>query len=144
MMFICNNLKELPEISKKISNFAENSPKTWIFKGEMGAGKTTFIKALGACLGITDTIQSPTYSLVNEYDSPTAGKIYHFDLYRLNDETEALDFGIEEYLDSEHFCWIEWAERIPHLLPNQYAMITITVEDETRKIDFQLVNLSMV
>jgi tRNA threonylcarbamoyladenosine biosynthesis protein TsaE len=129
-MFEIKNLSELPEVAKKILNFAENSPKVWLFQGEMGAGKTTLIKALGKALGVADTIQSPTYSLVNEYISPTAGKIYHFDLYRLKHETEALDFGIEEYLDSGHYCWIEWAERIPNLLPTDCLTVKITVEDE--------------
>jgi tRNA threonylcarbamoyladenosine biosynthesis protein TsaE len=134
-MFEIKNLSELPEVAKKILNFAENSPKVWLFQGEMGAGKTTLIKALGKALGVADTIQSPTYSLVNEYISPTAGKIYHFDLYRLKHETEALDFGIEEYLDSGHYCWIEWAERIPNLLPTDCLTVKITVEDEKRIID---------
>lgn len=133
-MFTIKDLNELAEVAKKILNFAENSPKIWLFQGEMGAGKTTLIKALGKHLGIKDTIQSPTYSLVNEYDTPQAGKVYHFDLYRLKHETEALDFGIEEYLDSGHYCWIEWAEKIPNLLPAHYLSIQITVENDTRII----------
>ncbi|TAE06822.1 MAG: tRNA (adenosine(37)-N6)-threonylcarbamoyltransferase complex ATPase subunit type 1 TsaE [Bacteroidetes bacterium] len=135
MIFEIKNLAELPEVAEKILNFAENSPKVWLFQGEMGAGKTTLIKALGKALGVTDTIQSPTYSLVNEYISPTVGKIYHFDLYRLKHETEAYDFGIEEYLDSGRYCWIEWAERIPNLLPADCLTVKITVEDEKRVID---------
>ena len=103
-MFVCKDLSELPEVAKKILTFAENSPKVWLFQGEMGAGKTTLIKALGAALQIQDTIQSPTYSLVNQYHSPQVGTVYHFDLYRLYHETEALDFGIEEYLDSGKYC----------------------------------------
>lgn len=134
MTFEIKDLEELPEVAKKILNFAENLPKVWLFQGEMGAGKTTLIKALGKAIGITDTIQSPTYSLVNEYDSPQAGKVYHFDLYRLKSEIEALDFGIEEYLDSGNFCWIEWAERIPSLLPAQRLLIQIEVQEQNRTV----------
>lgn len=129
-MFVVKDLVELDEVAKKILNFAENSPKIWLFHGEMGAGKTTLIKALGKALGVSDTIQSPTYSLVNEYDSTEVGKIYHFDLYRLKHESEALDFGIEEYLDSGYHCWIEWAEKIPNLLPEKYIVVQITVQHD--------------
>lgn len=134
-MFTIKDLSELAEVAKKILNFAENSPKIWLFQGEMGAGKTTLIKELGKQLGIEDTIKSPTYSLVNEYNSPKVGKVYHFDLYRLKSETEALDFGIEEYLDAGYYCWIEWAEKIPNLLPEQYLYIQITVENDIRTLN---------
>lgn len=136
MKFTAKDITELNEVAKKILAFTKDAPKIWLLQGEMGAGKTTLIKALGKALEVQDTIQSPTYSLVNEYISPKVGTIYHFDLYRLKSEMEALDFGIEEYLDSDCFCWIEWAERIPSLLPAQYLLIQIIVfADETREFD---------
>ncbi len=134
-MFYLHHVADLPAVAQKIITFAENLPKIWLFNGEMGAGKTTLIKAIGYQMGIVDHIQSPTYSLVNEYLSPQAGKIYHFDLYRLNHETEALDFGIEEYFDSGHYCWIEWATQIPTLLPTHCLHIDITVENDSRTIN---------
>jgi tRNA threonylcarbamoyladenosine biosynthesis protein TsaE len=141
MTFEIQNLENLPEIAQSIIQFTKDSPKVWTFKGEMGAGKTTLIKALGKILGVEDAIQSPTYSLVNEYNSSQVGKIYHFDLYRLKSEIEALDFGIEEYLDSGYYCWIEWAEQIPNLLPLSYLMFVIEAqENEQRIINISCVN----
>ena len=93
----------------------------WTFKGNLGAGKTTLIKLLALILKVEDNIQSPTFSYVNEYD----GKIYHFDCYRLKNIEEALDFGIEEYLDSEKRSWIEWPEVVENLLPKPYLEIKI-------------------
>lgn len=108
--------------------------KIFLFYGEMGAGKTTFIKAFCAALGVEDTVSSPTFSIVNEYLSPK-GKIYHFDCYRLKNQTEALDFGIEEYLYSGNYCLIEWPEKIPDLLPENYLRISIEVQpDQQRKL----------
>lgn len=92
--------------------------KVFAFKAEMGAGKTTFITGVLRAMGIEEVDGSPTYSLVNVYDSPMYGRIYHFDLYRIEDETEALDIGIEEMLYSDEICFIEWPEKIEHLLPD--------------------------
>lgn len=96
-----------------------------IFNGPMGAGKTTFIKALCRTLGITDATSSPTFSLVNEYRTPKGEPVYHFDVYRLKAESEALDMGIEEYLHSGNRCFIEWAEKIPNMLPARYHTFTM-------------------
>jgi tRNA threonylcarbamoyladenosine biosynthesis protein TsaE len=84
--------------------------------GEMGTGKTTLIKELCKALGVDELVSSPTFSLVNEYLSPSFGKIYHFDLYRLKSEQEALAFGLQEYLDSGQTCLIEWPEMAPTIL----------------------------
>jgi tRNA threonylcarbamoyladenosine biosynthesis protein TsaE len=80
--------------------------KVIIFNGEMGAGKTTFIKAIGRALGVTDTMSSPTFSIVNEYQTATRDRIFHFDFYRIKNEAEAYDIGTEEYFDSGHYCFV--------------------------------------
>ena len=96
-------------------------PKIWLFRGEMGAGKTTLVKEIGQQMKIKSIVQSPTFSLVNPYETESGEIIYHFDLYRLENVHEAIDIGIEEYLDSGHLCFIEWPERaeilwnIPHV-----------------------------
>ncbi len=112
---------------------AANSEKVILFKGEMGAGKTTFIKALCRALGIYDVTSSPTFSLVNEYLSDTGQTVYHFDVYRLKNETEALDMGIEEYLYSGNYCFIEWPEKIPGLIPENHAVANLSVLPDGRR-----------
>lgn len=92
--------------------------KVFAFDGEMGAGKTTFVTGLLSAMGIEQPEGSPTYSLVNVYDSQMFGKVYHFDLYRIEDESEALDIGVEEMLYSNSVCFIEWPEKIKNLLPD--------------------------
>ncbi len=100
----------------------------------MGAGKTTFIKAFCEALNVEDTVSSPTFSIVNEYRYPN-GIIYHFDFYRLKNQAEALDIGLEEYFDSGEYCLIEWPEKIPNLLPENYLEISLEVlPDQQRKL----------
>ncbi|TAF64949.1 MAG: tRNA (adenosine(37)-N6)-threonylcarbamoyltransferase complex ATPase subunit type 1 TsaE [Cytophagales bacterium] len=122
--FTCQSLDELPAIAEKMIIFGEEK-KIWLFEGEMGAGKTTLIKALCKVFGVLNTVQSPTFSLVNEYHTTKNQTLYHFDFYRLKHWHEALDMGIEEYLDSNCLCLIEWAEKITPLLPEDYLKITI-------------------
>jgi tRNA threonylcarbamoyladenosine biosynthesis protein TsaE len=112
------------------------SQKIFVFYGEMGAGKTTFIKQLCEVLGTTEALSSPTYALVNEYNAATQ-RIYHMDLYRLNDLEEALQMGIEEYLDDkEAYCFIEWPQLIETLLPLNVVKVNIVaIEDGYRVID---------
>lgn len=101
--------------------------------GEMGAGKTTLISETVKLLGASDTVSSPTFSLVNCYkksDTP----IYHFDFYRLDHPDEALDFGLEEYLDSGHLCFLEWAEKITPHLPLKYDFFTLKVEGKDTRV----------
>jgi tRNA threonylcarbamoyladenosine biosynthesis protein TsaE len=113
-----------------------NPPKVVLFNGEMGAGKTTFIKALCLALGVKSPTSSPTFSLVNEYEA-AEGLVYHFDMYRLKSETEALDFGIDDYLYSGNWCFIEWAEKIPNLIPDEHLVVTLTVvADGKRELKF--------
>lgn len=127
-------LEEINDIAKKIIN--DNPEKVILFNGEMGAGKTTLIKTLCKTLGVQDATSSPTFSLVNEYQTVNNQLVYHFDVYRLKSQTEALDMGIDEYLYSGNWCFIEWAEKIPDLLPENYSVITITVmEDGKRSLE---------
>ena len=104
----------LENISSAVNQLLEainHGPKIWLFRGEMGAGKTTLVKEIGQQLKIKSIVQSPTFSLVNPYETESGEIIYHFDLYRLENVHEAIDIGIEEYLDSGHLCFIEWPER---------------------------------
>ena len=91
----------------------------------MGVGKTTLIKQLCKELGVLDATSSPTFSLVNEYETTANQIVYHFDFYRLKNEMEALDMGADDYFYSENWCFIEWAEKIPNLIPEHHSIITI-------------------
>jgi tRNA threonylcarbamoyladenosine biosynthesis protein TsaE len=122
----------LGRISKELINSAGDY-KVWLFHGEMGAGKTTFIKAICNELGVEDTMSSPTFSIVNEYRAKNDEPIFHFDFYRIQSEAEALDIGTDEYLYSGNRCLIEWPERILSILPPTYAEVFITVEDITHR-----------
>ena len=133
MTFSLKNISDLPDVAKKLLNFA-NEEKVFLFFGDMGTGKTTLIKAICERLGVIDTVTSPSYSIVNEYDSPH-GKIFHFDFYRIKNESEAFDFGFEEYLYSDNYCLIEWPEKIINLWPKRYVHISLSLLDEdSRKI----------
>tara|TARA_B100001250_G_C19272085_1_gene559561 strand:- start:46 stop:456 length:411 start_codon:yes stop_codon:yes gene_type:complete len=105
------------------------------FDGPMGAGKTTLISSLCKKWQVTDTISSPSFSIINHYISARKGGVYHFDFYRLKNIEEAMDIGTEEYLESNNFCLIEWGERISQLLP-PHTKVTISInEDQTRTIN---------
>jgi tRNA threonylcarbamoyladenosine biosynthesis protein TsaE len=122
-MNITFSLDEINEVAQQILELNPN--KVILFHGEMGIGKTTLIKALAKVLGVNGTTSSPTFSLVNEYQTTNNQIIYHFDFYRLKNETEALDMGADEYFYSGHWCFIEWAEKIPNLIPNSHSVISI-------------------
>jgi len=108
--------------------------RIFLFYGQMGAGKTTFINELCQALGVLDHTSSPTFSIVNEYDSES-GTIFHFDFYRLKNEVEALDMGYEEYFYSGAYCFVEWSEKIPNLIPDKPLKVFIeTNEDLSRTI----------
>lgn len=105
--------------------------RVFAFDGQMGAGKTTFIKKLCEQMGTTDVVNSPTFAIVNVYDveQPYRGEVYHFDCYRLKDIREAIDFGAEDYLYSGNYCFIEWPEMIEALLPEDTVYIRITPQE---------------
>ena len=108
--------------------------KVFAFYGLMGAGKTTFIKAICEELGVQETISSPTFSIINEYHANCGKVIYHFDFYRIETMEEALDFGVEEYLYSGNLCFIEWAERIEALLPESLVNVYIHETEKGSRI----------
>lgn len=132
-----NNLKD---INLAARTFIDNMGKgrVFAFYGKMGAGKTTFIKAVCENLGVTDVITSPTFAIVNEYTSETSGDtIYHFDFYRIKKIEEVYDMGYEEYLYSGSLCFIEWPELIEGLLPDDATKVTIEEDgDGSRTVRF--------
>ena len=123
-MEIIFSIDEIQEVANKI--IVENPNKVILFHGKMGVGKTTLIKALAKELGVKDATSSPTFSLVNEYQIDRNQYVYHFDVYRLKSETEAMDMGIDEYLYSGNWCFIEWAENIPNLIPEKHSTINLS------------------
>lgn len=132
-----NNIEALPSIAQKIIEIG-NSEKIWLFEGQMAAGKTTLIKEICKQLGVENIVGSPTYSLVNEYITREGKAIYHFDFYRLKNEIEALDYGLEEYFESGNLCLCEWPSMIPNLWPNQYLMLNLNVlDDGSREISVE-------
>ncbi len=121
-MKVTYTIEELPEIAAMVLTNTEN--KTLLFYGDMGVGKTTLIKELARRIGVQDPITSPTFSLVNEYLLEN-DKLFHFDFYRIKDEEEAMDIGIEDYFDSTHWKFIEWPDKIPNLLPESITRIQL-------------------
>ncbi len=111
-----------------------SSDSIFIFKGVMGAGKTTFIKQVCKALGVISETSSPTFSLINEYETNSGEVVYHFDFYRLESEEEAYDYGYEEYFYSGNKCFIEWSEKIPGLIPDKFITIEIEVDGNERVI----------
>ncbi|WP_255562390.1 tRNA (adenosine(37)-N6)-threonylcarbamoyltransferase complex ATPase subunit type 1 TsaE [Flavobacterium sp. IB48] len=122
-MNIVFSLDQIQEVAEQI--IASNPKKIILFNGEMGVGKTTLIKQLCKSLGVQDATSSPTFSLVNEYKTSSNQTVYHFDFYRLNKETEALDMGVDDYLYSGNWCFIEWSEKIASLIPEEHSTINI-------------------
>ncbi|PWI29340.1 tRNA (adenosine(37)-N6)-threonylcarbamoyltransferase complex ATPase subunit type 1 TsaE [Flavobacteriaceae bacterium LYZ1037] len=124
------SLSELDSVARQL--FKNLKSKTILLYGEMGAGKTTLIKKLVNELGSTDEVSSPTYSIVNEYELFN-DKIFHFDLYRIKDIDEALNFGIEDYLDSNHWIIIEWPEIIEDLITENYHCVNLSIKDKNTR-----------
>lgn len=132
---------KLSDLEKTGKELLEAYPKERIyaFVGKMGAGKTTFIKALCLSLGVEEEVSSPTFSLVNEYRGSVEKTIFHFDFYRIETETEAYDIGLEEYLDSGNYCFIEWPDKIDSLLPPSFVLIKIKELEGKREIESNLI-----
>ncbi len=125
-MTITYSLDEIEKVAKELLAIP-SLKKVITFHAGMGAGKTTLIKAMVKELGVSDNSSSPTFSLVNEYEDRNGDPVYHFDLYRLNSEEEAYDMGIDEYFYSGNWCFIEWPEKTPNLIPIDHAAISIKV-----------------
>ena len=132
MVFRSVGLPELDEVAREIAR-KSGDIRIWLFFGEMGAGKTTLIKAVGKAMGIVDTMSSPTFSIVNEYETDQKGTIYHFDFYRIRNESEAYDIGVDEYFYSGNPCFVEWPEKIPSLIPDRYGKVEIQTENNTHR-----------
>jgi tRNA threonylcarbamoyladenosine biosynthesis protein TsaE len=140
MKLTITNLSELVEVSNYIKKLSKEY-NHFCFNAEMGAGKTTTIKKICEAFGVEDYISSPTYSIVNEYVTKENKTIYHFDLYRLNNEIELLDIGIEEMLDANAICFIEWPEKIINFLPSNYVRVSIEVEGVERIFSIEVVEV---
>ena len=130
-MKITFSLEQIDEVASQL--LAANPNKVILFHGEMGVGKTTLIKALAKALGVKDATSSPTFSLVNEYQASENRLLYHFDVYRLKNESEAYDMGIEDYLYSGNWCFIEWAEKIPNLIPELHSVIELKLAADGKR-----------
>lgn len=130
-MEIVFTLDELELVAQKVID--QKTPKVILFHGEMGVGKTTLIKQLCKTLGVSSATSSPTFSLVNEYETIDNQVVYHFDFYRLKNEMEALDMGADDYFYSGNWCFIEWAEKIPNLIPDEHAVITIELVENGKR-----------
>ena len=130
------SISQLSEIAKEVIDSAAH--KTLLLNGEMGVGKTTLIKEICKQLGVDDVAHSPTFSLVNEYLTAKGETVYHFDFYRIEHEEEAYDIGIEDYLYSNNWCFIEWSENVKNLLPLETVEINITLlENGQRNIQLR-------
>lgn len=127
--YYCRDIEEINAAARKIIDFGKFD-KIWVFKGDLGAGKTTLIREIAGILGVKDRVNSPSFSLVNEYQN-TGGEIfYHFDFYRIEDPEEVLEIGLDEYLDSGRHCWIEWAEKIAAYIPLDFIHVQIEVDEK--------------
>ncbi len=132
---------KLPEIDLAAKKLLEEASRFKVFAlhGEMGAGKTTMIHALCLAMGVKDTVTSPTFSIINQYKTPDEAIIYHMDLYRIKDEAEAINAGVEDCLYSGNTCLVEWPEKAPGIFPEDTLHIHISLVDaNTRKLQINL------
>ena len=132
-IFYTNKAQELDEIAKAIVKVFKNEKKI-VFFGEMGVGKTTLIKSICKVLNVQDVVTSPTFSLVNEYQSKDGNSLYHFDFYRIKNQEELFDLGLEEYIYSDNYCFIEWPEKAEGLLSDNFIQVQMTKNKECRII----------
>jgi tRNA threonylcarbamoyladenosine biosynthesis protein TsaE len=129
-------IKDKQHLSSSAKQLLKNygDKKIFAFYGSMGAGKTTIIKAICASLGAVDIVSSPTFTLVNEYKTSGGESIFHIDFYRIKKQEEVYDFGIEEYLTGDSYCFMEWPELIEELLPPETVIVIISVDDQEQRI----------
>ena len=132
-MIKIDSIDSIQEAAKEfVAQMGDN--KVFAFYGKMGAGKTTFIKAICEELGVEDVVNSPTFAIVNEYTDGKGEPIYHFDFYRIKKESEAYDIGFEEYVYSGHLCFMEWPELIEDLLPGDTVKVSIEELEDGKRI----------
>lgn len=134
MVLHCTDLADLDRIAQKTLAFGGDC-RTYLFSGDLGAGKTALIKALCKELGVQDETSSPTFAIVNEYRCADGKPAAHMDLYRLKDSEELIDAGLLEYFDDHTYCFVEWPEKFFDLLPLEHVAVNITVEDGTRRFE---------
>jgi tRNA threonylcarbamoyladenosine biosynthesis protein TsaE len=130
--FSIDNQSELYTVAKAISKLC-TANQVFIIDGEMGAGKTTLIGEICKVLNVADAVSSPTYGIVNTYYSEQYGEVSHFDFYRIKNEEEAMDSGLDEQLHSGNICFVEWGNKIPKLLPDNYVRVSIEIIDTKRR-----------
>lgn len=134
-MIVRFHTSSVDDLKNQAEKIASTLPKgVIVFKGAMGAGKTTTIAALCKAWGVEDVVQSPTFALVNEYADSEGSPVYHFDFYRIDSEEEAMDMGCEDYFWSGERCLVEWAEKIPNLLPPKFTTVHIETVDGLRNL----------
>ena len=138
LKFIIRKEEELCAVAKMI--LEKYNSKIFLFYGEMGVGKTSFIKKFCKELRVSDIVSSPTFSIINQYSNINDEIIYHFDFYRTEKKEEVFDIGYEEYLFSSCYCFIEWPEKIEDLLPTNYLKINMKLDDNNRIINIQEYN----
>jgi tRNA threonylcarbamoyladenosine biosynthesis protein TsaE len=132
MKILIKDKSQLHSAVKKLLKYAGDN-KIFAFYGSMGAGKTTIIKVICAELGAIDIASSPTFTLVNEYKTSTGESIYHIDFYRIKKQEEVFDFGVEEYLTGESYCFMEWPELVEEILPPETLNVRITVDEHEQR-----------
>ena len=131
--YLIKELAQLESVAKVLKDYLKEYPVI-VFDGEMGAGKTTFIRAFCKVLQIEDEVSSPTYSIINTYQTVDQLIVNHFDFYRVEDEMEAIESGLDEVIDSGEICLIEWSERIPKLLPESYVRVSIELNEDLSRL----------
>ncbi len=135
---VLSSKADLPQAAADFLSFI-GEKKVVLLEGEMAAGKTTFVKAVCAALGVMEPVSSPTFALVNEYETPTRELVYHFDFYRIEDIGEALDMGALEYFDSGRLCLIEWPSKVADLLPAD--RVTVTIEPGPEREEARIITM---
>ena len=133
--YLITREKDLLPLAQKLLILHPDS-RIFSFQGDLGAGKTTFIKALCDKLNVVDKVSSPTFSIVNEYRTIDRQSIYHFDFYRINNLSEALDLGCEEYMDNQNYCFIEWPEKSFGVIPDNCIQVSILKRNSERIFNF--------
>lgn len=138
MKWTINNLEQINDVAVQFLDYV-GERTIFALYGPMGVGKTTFVKAIGKCMGVEDDVSSPTFAIVNEYVTKKGESVYHFDFYRVNNISEALDFGYEEYFYSGNKCFIEWPEKIDELLPEDIVNCIFSEnEDGSRELRVEM------